>query len=427
VNAGVRYDLDLNLRINDFYARMLDDPNLVHLDRFISGNRGTDTNNVQPRLGATWDARGDGRVIVRGGSGLYVTRNRPWFQLRAMNQAVSSVVRITDPMLLRRYPDVDGVLDRRSLDSFVATGGPRQLGTVIPDRFVQPYAVNVTAGVGWQPKRATAVDVDYVHSFGNHQTGSTDRNLPDAGSLSAMNPRPVPQFSQVMMLENYTRSWYDAMEAQFRVQASPLGTLQASYTLSRTYLDGVDFFLTTRGTQRTPRERGYNATDQRHNLTIAGTVTLPWDVQLAGVIRLVSGSPIKVQAGLDLDGDSTVTGDLPSGIPITIGRERVSESLAAIDHFRESLGLAPVDGHLLTLDPYRSLDLRIVKSLGLGGSRRRLELLIEGYNLTNHVNFRPPVAAGQPEAGVSINTASFLIRTSARDARQVQWGGRYRF
>ena len=40
----------------------------------------------------------------------------------------------------------------------------RQLGTVIPDDFVQPYALNTTAGVGWQLNPTTTLDVDYVHS-----------------------------------------------------------------------------------------------------------------------------------------------------------------------------------------------------------------------------------------------------------------------
>jgi hypothetical protein len=425
-NTGVRYDLDVNLRINDFYGRVLEDPAMAGLDRFISPRRGTDTNNVQPRVGATWDARGDGHVIVRGASGVYVTRNRPWFQLRAMNQAGSSVVRITDRTLLRNYPDITAVLNGRTLESFITAGGPRQLGTVIPDDFVQPYAINTTAGVGWQINRQSALDVDYVRSFGNHQVGSTDRNLPQTGSISDTNPRPVARFSQVVMLENFSKSWYDALETQLRTQIGPTKSLQVSYTLSRSYLDGVDFFLTSRGTQRTPHERGYNPTDQRHNLTMAGVITLPWQVELAGILKLVSGSPVKVQAGRDLDDDTTITGDLPAGIPITVGRERVDESLAAINAFRATLALAPIDRSLLLLDPYRTLDLRVTKTIRLGG-RHRLELLGEAFNVTNHVNFRPPVAAGQPEAGVSINTASFLLRTSARDARQIQWGARYRF
>jgi hypothetical protein len=425
LNAGLRYDVDLNLRINGFYEDVLSDANLAGLDRFIAAARGTDTNNLQPRLGATWDLRGDGTTIVRGGTGMYVTRNRPWFQLRAMNQAGSSVIRITDPNLLRNYPSVDAVLGGRTIESFLASVGARQIGTVIPDDFVQPWAINSTAGMGWQFSRAAALDVDYVHSYGAQQVGSTDRNLPPSGPVSAANPRPAPQFSQVVILENYSTSWYDALETQLHARLKGTDALQVSYTLSRSYLDGVDFFLTTRGTQRTPHERGFNPTDQRHNLTIAAALTLPWEIQLSGILKLISGSPIKVQAGVDLDGDSTITGDLPAGIPTTVGRDHVDESLTAINDYRASLHLPPIERSLLALDSYRTLDLRATKVIRLGSSRR-LELMIEAFNLTNAVNFRVPLGA-QPEAGVNINAASFLIRTVARDARQIQWGARYRF
>jgi len=102
-----------------------------------------------------------------------------------------------------------------------------------------------------------------------------------------------------------------------------------SYALSRSYLDGVDFFLSTRGTQRTPHERGYNPSDQRHALAIAGTLVVPWEVQIGGIAKVSSGAPMKVQAGTDLDGDTIQVGDLPPSIPITVGRTRVAESLAA--------------------------------------------------------------------------------------------------
>jgi hypothetical protein len=424
INAGLRYDIDFNLRINSFYAGLLDDPGMAGLDRFIGRDRGTDTNNVQPRLGASWDATGTGRVIVRGGAGVYVTRNRPWYQLRAINQAVSGVVRITDSRL-RNFPDVAAVLGSCIPGNFSTVCGPKQLGTVIPDDFVQPYAVNTTGGLGWQMSSTTAFDVDYVHSYGEHQIGSTDRNLPATGALIDT-PRPVPAFSQIVMLENFSRSWYDALETQFRGRLGLVDSMQVSYTLSRSYIDGVDFFLAMRGTQRTPRERGYNPSDQRHNLAAAATVALPWKVQLSGILKLVSGSPVKVQAGIDLDGDESPAGDLPPGIPVTVGRERVDQSLAAINALRALVRLGPIDKSLLALDPYRTLDLRLMKKIGLRGARQ-IEILIEGFNVTNAVNFRPPVAGAQPEAGLSINTAAFLQRTAARDARQIQWGARYRF
>jgi hypothetical protein len=250
-------------------------------------------------------------------------------------------------------------------------------------------------------------------------------NLPPSGAVSAANPRPVANFSQVTMLENFSQSWYDAVETQLRSRIRSRGSLRVSYTLSRSYLDGVDFFTTMKGTQRTPHERGYNPSDQRHNLTVAGTLGLPWSIQASGILKLISGSPTKVQAGVDLDSDLSQIGDLPAGIPITVGRERVDESLAAINTFRAARGLALIDRSLLALDPYQALDVRLTKSLSIGHDRR-LELLIEGFNLTNYVNLRP-LAGNPPGAGAPINAPGFMVRTAARDARQIQWGVRYLF
>jgi carboxypeptidase family protein len=418
INAGLRYDIDFNLRLNELYEALLDDPAWTGLDQFVGKDRGTDTNNVQPRIGGTWDARGNGQLVVRGGWGVYVSRNRPWYQLRSLSQFASHPVRVTDLACLRFYPNISAVLGARQADGSYACGLARQLGTVIPDDFVHAYALNTTAGVGWQLGPFTALDLDYVHSAATHQTGTTDRNLPPSGPISDTNPRPVAQFGQVLMLENFSRSWYDALETQLRARFHANGSMRVSYALSRSYLDGVDFFLTTRGTQRTPRERGYNPSDQRHNLTVAGTVGLPWSLELSGVLTLVSGSPIKVQAGEDLDGDTTVTGDLPPGIPITVGRDHVDESLAAINEYRATKGLQPIDRSLLALDPYRTLDVRIAKPVRLG--RQRLDVLVEAFNLTNHVNFRT-------NANANMNTASFLQRRAARDARQIQWGVRWLF
>ena len=108
--------------LNDFYGRLLDDPAMAGLDRFIS-RAAAPTRTTFSHASVRPGTPRRRTLIVRGGSGVYVTRNRPWFQLRAMNQAGSSVVRITDPTLLRNYPDISAVLGGRTLDSFIATGG----------------------------------------------------------------------------------------------------------------------------------------------------------------------------------------------------------------------------------------------------------------------------------------------------------------
>ena len=79
----------------------------------------------------TRDGRGDGTLIARGGWGRYVTRNRPWFQIRSMNQFASGAVRITDPLRLQYFPDTDAVLGGRTLDEFLIAFGGRNLGTII--------------------------------------------------------------------------------------------------------------------------------------------------------------------------------------------------------------------------------------------------------------------------------------------------------
>jgi hypothetical protein len=62
--------------------------------------------------------------------------------------------------------------------------------------------------------------------------------------------------------------------------------------------------------------------------------------------------------------------------------------------------------------------MRATKGFPLGG-RQRGEVFLEAFNLTNHVNLS--------NYNGNMNTNSFLIPSSARPARQIQWGVRYSF
>lgn len=419
LNLGLRYDLDTNLRLNDFFDPLLDNPAFAGLDQFIGRNRGNDFNNLQPRLGATWDVTGNGTLVARGGWGVYVTRNRPYFQMTTQDRTIGGAVRIEDPQRLSRFPDITAVLGGQSIDQFLAAGGVRSL-FLIADDYVLPYQLNTTAGLGWQLTPSTSFEVDYVHGYGTKQLGSTDYNLPASGAISATNPRPVRTFSEVKVMENFTDSWYDALETQLRTRIRGADSLQVSYTLSRAYRDGVDHYQTYRGTMRTPDERGYSGQDTRHNLAISGSATLPGRFQFSGIVRALSGSPYSIQAGFDIDGDGQTQNDRPAGLPITVGREDVEESLRIINDVRVARRLAPIDASLLELEPYVTIDLRLTRGVSLGASRE-LQIFVEGYNVANRVNLSSATPNG------NINAASFLVRRSAADARQIQWGARFVF
>jgi len=416
INLGFRYDVDTNLRNNDFYQRLLNNPLYPGINRFISPNRGNDLDNFQPRLGATWDVHGDGRLVARAGFGRYVTRNRPWFQETSMDKSLGFAVRITDPQLLRNYPDITAVLGGKTIDQFVSAGGARSL-YLIDNNYELPYSLTTTAGFGWQLNRVTSIDVDYVHNYAADQLGTTDANLPATGALTANNPRPVSTFSQVGVLTNYGKSWYNALEVQLRTRVRGTDSLQVSYAFSRSMLDGVTFYSTYRGTDRTPQQYGYNPTDTPHNLSVAASTSLPYKFQLSGVFRVISGTPFSVSAGVDLDGDLNTQGDRPAGLPPTVGRGDVAAQLALINAFRATRNQAPVSADLLKPDPIVDLDARLTKVIPLGN--RRFEVFLEGYNITNYTT----LTGGSGNMSLS----TFLIRTGARDARQIQWGARYTF
>jgi hypothetical protein len=264
----------------------------------------------------------------------------------------------------------------------------------------------------------TSLDVDYVNTLGRHQIGTLDLNLPETGRLSASNPRPVPQFAQVLALQNYVTSRYNALQMQLRTRVRGANSLQVSYTLSKQHLDGVDFFNTMRGTQRTPQEKGDHVLDTPHNLSVSASTVLPFGIQFSGIVKALSGTPFRVQAGPDLDGDNVPQGDRPMGLPPTIGRGDVDGQLALVNTFRQSIGLQPIDASRLDLFEYFTVDLRATKAFHLRADQR-LEVFLETFNLTNKVNL-----SGY---NGNMNTNSFLIPSSARPARQVQWGLRFSF
>jgi hypothetical protein len=416
LNLGVRYDLNNNVRQNEFYQTLLDDPRYAGLDRFISRDRGTDTNNIQPRLGFTWDVRGSGSVVVRSGFGIYTSRNRPWWQMTSQDLSKSNRVLIDDPQRLRLYPDINAVLGGQSISAIAAQVGRPVL--LIADDFELPSSMNTTAGVGLQLNATTALDVDFVHDYGYNMNGSTDLNLPASGRISATNPRPVASFTQVGAISSFGKSWYDALELQLRTRVRGANSVQVSYALSRSYQDAVEFYSTYRGTERTPQERGYMSNDTRHNLSVAISTMLPWQISISGIFQGISGSPRSVTAGVDLDGDGNASGDRPRGLPPRVGRGDVDEELRIINEYRRSINLPELDPALMRLDPNIRLGLRVTKGFTLGGSHS-VQVFLEGYNITNYVSRMGGTG--------NLNSPAMFIRTGARDPRQLQWGLRYEF
>src|SRR5262245_34610927 len=422
LNLGVRWDFDSNLRDNGVIDRMLSDPQFKGIEQFVHDDRGNQYDAFQPRVGATWDVRGNGTLVARGGFGVYITRDRQWFSVSSQHANFGVSQLLTDRTKLGQcYPSVECAIAG-------ATAGTRTV-SLIDDNYRFPYQRTATGGVGWQVTATTSLDLDAVHSYMPNALGGADATLPAAGAITATNPRPVSTLGRVVMqnLPN-TKSWYDALEMQFRQRVRGANSLQLSYTLSRALIDGVGRETTLRSQQRGSAaadaqtgksyEYGYNPTDTRHNIAVSASFELPFGLQISGIGRIISNEPLAVTTGLDLDGD-TITVDRPVGLPPTVGRGDVQNELGVINAYRASLNLPALSMDRIKMRAAgKNIDLRLTKRVSLGQSRR-VELFAEAFNITNVVN----VIGGLG----NIRLDSFNVPTGALDARQIQWGARYSF
>jgi hypothetical protein len=194
-----------------------------------------------------------------------------------------------------------------------------------------------------------------------------------------------------------------------------------SYTWSKAISDGTNdnaSFETDPWDTFGNDDRGLDENDRRHALSVSVIAPLPWQIQLATIVSLRSGNPWDVTAGSDLDGDGN-NQDRPAGLVKNAGGRDSEASLAIINGFRQTRNLAPITLEQLTRSSRdRVVDLRATKQFRVSGNTR-FDVFLEAYNLFNTVNYENP-------SGV-ITSGSFATYTTARDARQVQWGARIQF
>ncbi len=418
MNLGLRYDFDTNLRSNDYIASLLADPQFAGLGNLVTAPRGNDLGHIQPRLGFAWDTKGDGHFVVRGGWGLYAVRNRPWFNIRGQVVSNQFTAEVTDPNLLETYPDQTAVLGGKSLSDYIKTAGGRAL--YLPgDNLDLPTVNNTTLGFAMTLGPSTTLEVDGIHQKQTNLQSGQDANLPAIGPLKT-NPRPYPQFASVTLINGITTSWYDALQTSLKSRLK-WATFQVSYTLAKS----VSYGQNDNSSQQSDpfhvlgiNDNGPDENDRRHALSWSSIFSLPYDVQLSMIVSLRSGVPWDINSGLDLDGDG-ISGDRPTGLVKNAGGWASDANLAIINAFRTAHGKPTIAMDQLTQSSGdRLVDVRFMKSLRLPRTTG-VDLFFEAYNLLNAVNYENPSG--------NMSSASFAVRTVARDPRQLQWGARITF
>jgi len=231
----------------------------------------------------------------------------------------------------------------------------------------------------------------------------------------------VKCFANPLLLQNDVYSskgsaLYEGAILEVKKRFSQHFSVLANYTLSKAFDTTTDFNSDFGPVDNTnlAAERSLSTFDQRHKVVIATVVDtgnsggrIFSNFQFAPIFRYNSGHPFDLLAGADLNGDRHSTNDRP------IGAAR-------------NTGLGPA---------YTDFDMRITRRFKMG-DRADLQLLAEGFNLANHVNYASvnnivgPKVIGSTFNVQGTNTVSPstpLGFTSAFPMRQLQLGIRIGF
>jgi hypothetical protein len=426
----------------------------------------TDKNNFAPRVGFAWDPFADHKTIVRGGFGLFFAPID--FQIdyvvNALNEIdgyrqiaqVLTTLNAANPLAangpinifqtLRKQGVIGVPTPQRSITTAdlkqfginVDQRGPRPPLTVLfraDSNYQNPYAEQGSFGIEREVASGLSVSMSYVFVRGAKLTRSRDINLLEAPlnpakgirdwGATADNPTGLKYFRDPLLFqeniyEATANSFYHGGLIEATKRFARGVTLHANYTFSKAIDEVTDFNSDFQPNDQANlrAERALSSFDQRHKFTTYAMLqTAPaksgasaarkaaggWS--FTPILRGSSGRPFNLLAGSEINNDRHNTTDRP----IFAGR---------------NTGLGP---------NFWTFDSRLTRRVSIG-ERTSLDLLFEGFNVFNRLNYSsvnntvgnmagPFRVTGRHDRGPS----DPLGFTSAMEARRIQVGLRLSF
>ncbi len=354
----------------------------------------TDANNFSPRLGLAFSP--NNKLVVRAGFGLYYDRLPLAFLNRAIQknggQAFEQVA-----------------LDAEAAQIFKATNGGRALAPVAgiapsifraDPRFVTPYSAQANVGVERLLTPNITLSANYLFTRGVHLPRTRNVNLLPPVLLCASNAAtpgiliPTPQqfnrlifgsgridsrYDAIYQLEDSASSIYHGLMLALNKRLSNEFEVLASYTLSKTIDDASDFDEQPANPYDLRAERAPSRQDARQRFVLSALFDLPF------------GDEDEKKSGKE---KQNLSGIILSHIEvapiITLGSGRPTNALTGADEERSHaypLTSRPLwtTRNSLRTPRFIDTDLRALKYVPFG-ERRRLDFVIEAFNLFNHPN-----------------------------------------
>ena len=329
--------------------------------------------NIDPRVGFSWDPIGDGKTVIRGGFGKFT------------NSIMGNQSLLT------------GWLDKLGVQYIYFPGWPdphqpNPFGTT----FVVPDTTRYVSEPGQIPPSTTQVTLGFQRQFMTDFSASADLVYAKGRHLIRMrNLNPIieyvrvdPTKGDIFQLEGRGRSDYKALLVSISKRYSHGWGLEVAYTLSKGKNDTeIEYFMPANDTN-IGLDYGPNDNDARHRVSVSGMVDLPLGFQLSGLAYYRTALPYTIITGND-DYHNFSYFAYPAGEHRNAGR--------GLDYF--------------------ALNVRVSKFITINPVS--FQFFGEFFNLTNRTNF----------GGFQGNmlAADFGKPTVAGDPRLIQLGVRFNF
>jgi hypothetical protein len=394
----------------------------------------TSKRNFAPRFSFAYDLFGKGRTALRGGYGMFYSREiLGAFILMSGNPPFSELLTVENTLLSN-----PGGGTARNYDL------PITLGSIDTNQLT-PYTQQWNVNIQHSLSGTMVLEVGYSGSRAIHMMRTQDINQPlpneaiARGTVNANAVRPYKGWSVINHREQSYMSNYHGMQIGLTRSFSRGLMAQAAYTWSKA-IDNADFTGGIYGfvpnTRDSSGERGPANFDATHNFVasylwdipflknsshVLGRVLGGW--QYSGVVTMQTGLPLSPELGRDIAGVGSSARQRPEAIRspyIPRGQRTVDRWFDASAYVQPAFGtFSSVSRNILRSPGTNMFDMSLAKTVRLGEGRQ-FELRGDAFNIFNHTQF-----AG---VGSSFFTPSTFGRvTSARNERNLMVGARIQF